>query len=159
MRDTTTRVLLVIVGAGNALVGLWASLAPHSFYDSFPGSGRHWVSVDGPFNEHLVRDVGTLNLALAAIAVAALLRPLHYLVLVFAGAELLYTAPHFLYHAAHLEGYEGVDQIGLMVTLGVSVLAPILLLLLSSRVSGESMRTHADALASSGRGARRPDVA
>ena len=30
MRDTTTRVLLIVVGVGNALVGLWAALAPQS---------------------------------------------------------------------------------------------------------------------------------
>src|SRR5438552_3858143 len=86
MRDTTTRVLLVIVAAGNGIVGLWASLAPHSFYDDFPGGGRHWVAVDGPFNEHLVRDVGTLNLALTVLAVAALVRPSRYLIQVLAGA-------------------------------------------------------------------------
>ena len=139
MRDRSTSLLLVIVGAGNALVGVWASLAPHPFYDSFPGGGRHWVSVDGPFNEHLVRDVGTLNLALAAIAVAALVRPLRYLVMVYAAAELLYTVPHWLYHATHLDGYEAADQVGLMITLGISVLAPIVLVLLSSRVSEGSM--------------------
>ena len=31
-----------------------------------------WVAVDGPFNEHLVRDVGALNLALAFVAAMAL---------------------------------------------------------------------------------------
>ena len=61
MRDTTTRVLLIIVGIGNAVVGLWAAVAPQSFYDDFPGAGRHWVAVDGPYNEHLVRDVGVLT--------------------------------------------------------------------------------------------------
>ena len=35
------------------------------FYDDFPGLGRSWVAADGPYNEHLVRDVGALNLALA----------------------------------------------------------------------------------------------
>ena len=103
MRDNRVRVLLVIVGVGNAVVGFWAALAPHSFFDDFPGAGRHWVAVDGPFNEHLVRDVGTLNLALAAVALAALLRSSRYLVQVLAGAELVYTLPHLLYLAAHLD--------------------------------------------------------
>ena len=44
---------------------------PRSFYDDFPGAGRTWVAVDGPYNEHLVRDVGGLNLALAFVAVLA----------------------------------------------------------------------------------------
>ena len=51
-------------------VGIWAQFAPRSFYDDFPGLGRAWVRVDGPFNEHLVRDVGGLNLALAAAVLA-----------------------------------------------------------------------------------------
>ena len=45
-------------------------VAPKSFYEDFPGAGRVWVAVDGPYNEHLVRDVGSLNLALAFVAVA-----------------------------------------------------------------------------------------
>ena len=139
MRDRTTRVLLIVVGLGNALVGLWASLAPQSFYDDFPGAGRHWVALDGPYNEHLVRDVGTLNLALAAIVVAVLLRPDRYLVMIVAAAELVYTAPHFLYHLAHLEPYESGDKVALVVSLGVSVVAPIALLFHSSQRSGAAI--------------------
>ena len=37
---------------------------PAAFYDDFPGLGRMWVAPDGPYNQHLVRDVGELNLAL-----------------------------------------------------------------------------------------------
>ena len=139
MRDTTTRVLLVIVAAGKGVVGLWASLAPHAFYDDCPGGGRHWVAVDGPFNEHLVRDVGTLNLALTVLAVAALVRPSRYLIQVLAGAVLVYSLPHFLYHAAHLDLFDSGDKVALMGSLGITVLAPIALLVLSSRVSAEAI--------------------
>jgi len=135
MRDTTTRVLLIIVAVGNAVVGLWAGLAPQSFYDDFPGAGRHWVALDGPYNEHLVRDVGVLNLALAAVAVAVLLRPDRYLVMVVAAAELIYAAPHLLYHLAHLDPFESGDKVALVVSLAVSVLAPIALLIHSSRTA------------------------
>ena len=141
MRDTTTRVLLVIVAAGNALVGLWAALAPQSFYDDFPGAGRNWVALDGPFNEHLVRDVGTLNLALAAVILAAIVRPSRYLVQIVAAAELVYSLPHFLYHATHLDPYGGSDKAALMISLSVSVLVPIALLVRSSRVSNEAITT------------------
>jgi hypothetical protein len=139
MRENSTRILVVIVAVGNAVVGLWAALAPQSFYDDFPGAGRHWVAVDGPFNEHLVRDVGVLNLALAAVALAVLLRPSRYLIQVLAGAELVYTLPHLLYHAAHLDLFDTSDKVALMVSLAVTVLAPIGLLVSSSRVAEESM--------------------
>jgi hypothetical protein len=133
MRDMTTRVLLIVIAVGNAAVGLWASIAPESFFDNFPGGGRHWVAVDGPFNEHLVRDVGVLNLALGAVVLAALLRPTRYLLQVAAGAELIYSLPHFLYHAAHLDLFGSGDKVALMGSLGVTVIAPILLLVRSSR--------------------------
>jgi len=139
MHDRYTRVLLAIVAIGYIGVGAWAALAPRSFYDNFPGGGHQWVSADGPFNEHLVRDVGVLNLALAAVALAVLLRPSRYLIQVLAGAELVYTLPHLLYHAAHLDVFDTSDKVALMVSLAVTVLAPIGLLLSSSRVAEESM--------------------
>jgi hypothetical protein len=49
------------------MVGGWVSLAPTLFFADFPGAGRSWVSPLGPYNEHLVRDVASLNLALAAL--------------------------------------------------------------------------------------------
>src|SRR4029078_1859716 len=53
-------------------IGVWAQFFPRSFYDHYPGLGRTWVAVDGPYNEHLVRDVGGLNLGLAAVLIVAL---------------------------------------------------------------------------------------
>jgi hypothetical protein len=47
MRDRVVRVLLVIMALSSGFIGLWALLAPKSFYDDFPGAGRHWVSADG----------------------------------------------------------------------------------------------------------------
>lgn len=139
MRESTIRVLVVVAGLGNALVGLWASVAPHSFYDDFPGAGRHWVAVDGPFNEHLVRDVGTLNLAVAAVAVAALVWGSRELVQTFAVAELLYAVPHLAYHLRHLDRFGAGDKVALVVSLGIGVFAPIALLVFSSRVPKRSM--------------------
>ena len=65
------QVALVVIAVSTGLVGLWAHVRTRSFYDDFPGAGRVWVAVDGPYNEHLVRDVGGLNLALAFVAVLA----------------------------------------------------------------------------------------
>jgi len=135
MRDMTTRVLLIIMAIGNGVVGLWAAVAPQSFYDNFPGGGRNWVALDGPFNEHLVRDVGTLNLALTALVIAALLRPSRYLVQVVAGAVLINSLPHLLYHATHLDPYGSGDKVALVGSLSVAALAPIALLVVSSRAS------------------------
>ena len=103
---------LVIV---SVQIGAWALLAPQSFYDSFPGLGRAWVSVDGPYNEHLIRDVGALNLALAAVLAYAAVRLTKELVLVAAVASLVWGVPHAIYHLFNRDGLEGID---IMASLG-----------------------------------------
>lgn len=90
-------------------IGAWALFAPRSFYDSFPGLGRAWVSVDGPFNEHLVRDVGALNLALAVLFVAAWVWLDRRLVSVAGGAALVWGVPHAIYHLVNTDGLDGSD--------------------------------------------------
>ncbi len=51
--------------------GFWALLFPRAFYDDFPLPGSAWVSTLGPYNEHLIRDYGALNLAMAVLLLAA----------------------------------------------------------------------------------------
>ena len=53
-------------------LGSWQAFSPASFYADFPGLGHRWVSPDGPYNEHLLRDVGQGNLAIGAVALVAL---------------------------------------------------------------------------------------
>lgn len=114
-------VLLVVA----AVTGLWALLAPRSFYDGFPTSSMHWVATDGPYNRHLVSDVGSLYLALAALTVAALARPA--LARLTGIVWLVFSVPHWLYHSAHLGIYGTRDQVLNEVGLaGVVVLAALL---------------------------------
>jgi hypothetical protein len=84
------------------IAGLQQQFAPRSFYDAFPGFGLTWVSTDGPYNEHLLRDLGGANLAMAVMILFALVRPSAGLVRAVALAVLVAQVPHFLYHAAHL---------------------------------------------------------
>ena len=121
------RLLLGFLAAGALLVGGWAQFAPRSFYDSFPGAGRAWVSLDGPFNEHLVRDVGGLNLALAGLAVVAAVAMTPALVRTTGLAWLLYGVPHAVYHAAHLAPLAPGDRVATMVALGAGVAAALVL--------------------------------
>lgn len=131
MRDTVVRVLLAALAVTTAVVGVWAQFAPRAFYDDFPGWGRHWVAVDGPYNEHLVRDVGGLNLALTVLLVAALVTLRPTVVRVAAVAYLIFAVPHLVYHLHHLEGLDTVDQVGNVVSLASAVLAPIVVLALT----------------------------
>jgi hypothetical protein len=127
------RAILAAYGATLLITGLWAAGFPRSFYDDFPGFGRVWVSIDGPYNEHLVRDVGALYLALAALLVVAAVRGTPTLVAVAAGVNLVNALPHLAYHAANLDVYDTVDQIANVIVLGVAVAAPIGLLLYVTR--------------------------
>jgi hypothetical protein len=106
------RVGLVYLAATGLVVGLWAGLAPRAFYDDFPGLGRVWVAVDGPYNEHLVRDVGWWNLALAAATVWAAVSLARGAIVAVLVAWLVTSVPHLGYHVAHLDGLATSDRIG-----------------------------------------------
>lgn len=122
------RLGLLVLTLSSLELGLWATLAPHSFYGSFPGGGRHWVALDGPFNQHLVRDFGALNLALTLVTVVALVGGTRLLVSLAAGAWLLWSIPHLLYHLFHLGVYDTADKIGNAVTLSLAVVIPAIVL-------------------------------
>lgn len=129
MTLTTRRVPLLATALIGAVVGAWAAFLPVSFYDSFPGLGRIWISVDGPFNEHLVRDVGALYLGLAAASVAATSSRTHDAGRVVGVAWAVFGLPHLVYHLGELGSFGPVDAIGNVVTLGGSLLLGVLLML------------------------------
>src|SRR3954447_17815194 len=111
MSGTATRIVLALLAFSSGVVGVWATFAPRSFYDEFPGGGRTWVSLDGPYNEHLVRDVGELNLALTVVTVFALVVLSRTLVLAAAIGWLVYSVPHLVYHLRHLDPFSGGDVV------------------------------------------------
>lgn len=133
MADNVTRGGLALLGLIGLQVGVWASLAPRSFYDDFPGGGRTWVAVDGPYNEHLVRDFGALNLALTAVVLVALLTGERVAILCAALAWLVYSVPHFVYHARHLDVYGTSDKVLNLVALGGAVVVSAAILLRAGR--------------------------
>lgn len=120
------RVLLGILTLSAGTVGAWAAFTPRSFYDDFPGLGQIWVAVDGPYNEHLVRDVGALNLALAVVSICALLTLARATIVASALAWLAYGIPHVIYHARHLGAFdtgEAMAVIGSVASTSVVALA------------------------------------
>ncbi|GAA4676931.1 hypothetical protein GCM10023215_06730 [Pseudonocardia yuanmonensis] len=105
------------------VVGVWALFAPAGFYAGFPAPGHPWVSLLPPYNEHLVRDVGALSLALTVALVGAALRPERRLTVVVLLAFLTATVPHAVFHTLHLHGFPAIDAmaqtIGFALQLGV----------------------------------------
>jgi hypothetical protein len=117
------------------LLGAWAAGWPRSFYDDFPWPGRLWVATLPAYNEHLVRDFGGMNLAMAVVfgvAAATLDRRLTTTVLV---AYLVFAVPHLAFHLQHLEPFGTVDAVAQGVTLAVAALLPLPLLVLARRAS------------------------
>lgn len=122
-------------------LGAWALFAPQAFYDGFPGFGRSWVAVDGPFNEHLVRDVGALNLALAALLIYAAVRATRELVSIAAIASLVWGIPHFAYHLFNTEGLSASDNALSLGGLALAVLFAVLLLWAGRKFGPADMST------------------
>ena len=83
---------------------MWAVVAPRSFFTAFPGGGHRWVVLDGPYNEHLLRDVGALYLARLVLTLAAARRPAPDLVRLTGEVWLVFSVPHLAYHSAHPGG-------------------------------------------------------
>jgi hypothetical protein len=132
MHDRLLRTLLVLLSL-NSLIGLWAAFAPRSFYDDFPGGGRSWVSPDGPYNEHLVRDFGALNMALSVLTIAAAIMLVRSLAVTAALGWLAYSVPHLVYHLRHLDVYETSDQIANVTALVFAPVLAIAVLVLEAR--------------------------
>jgi hypothetical protein len=130
------RVLLAVLAVTGAGIGGWAAFAPRAFYDKFPGLGQTWVSVDGPYNEHLVRDFGSLNLALAVVAVCAIVTLSRSTVVATALAWLVYGVPHLVYHARHLGPFDASQSVAVLGGIAAnSLFALVILYLERARVS------------------------
>ncbi|WP_163573158.1 hypothetical protein [Fodinicola feengrottensis] len=64
------RIGLWFLTVTQVLVGGVQLLLPKVFYEDFPWPSDPWVSMLPPYNEHLMRDVGALNLSLAIFSSA-----------------------------------------------------------------------------------------
>lgn len=105
------RVGLALVALAQAEIGVWGLLAPHSFYASYPGAGRHWVSALGPYDEHLIRDFAGTELGFAVLLACAAVWFERRLVLVAGAAFLVATLPHFAYHLATTDRLSTADDL------------------------------------------------
>ncbi|MEX1126508.1 MAG: hypothetical protein WD895_09600 [Acidimicrobiia bacterium] len=122
-RQRTEQVALGLVAVFMLPAGLQAALTPRTFFEDFP-LGRSWIEQEGgAYNEHLVRDVGALILALIIVTVWTLWR--HSAARPVAVAWLVQGTLHLAYHAGYLDGYNTADRLGLISSL---VTVPLLAL-------------------------------
>jgi hypothetical protein len=117
------RSVLGVLGGVQFTNGLWAVLAPSSFYADFP-FGRGWVEALPAYNEHLMRDVGGLFLATGLVLLAAAWLLERRLVILASASYLLFAVPHAIYHLLNLEPYATGDAIANALTLAATVVLP-----------------------------------
>ena len=131
---------LLGLAAPVVVVGGWALFAPHNWYDEFPVGTGHWISALGAFDEHLVRDFGSLYLALGSLLVFAAVTLDRLLVQAVLGASLVFQVPHFIFHAANTEPFSTANNAVNLVLLAAGLLLTVMLLGMVSRASTATRR-------------------
>jgi hypothetical protein len=131
--ENLLRAGLALLAAAAAMVGVWALFAPASFFEDFPGSGHAWVSALPPYNEHLTRDYGSMNLAIVVVLAMGAATLSRSLVVAGLVAVLVNAVPHFVFHASHQGTLSDGDQIANLGALAVPIVVATLLLILQWR--------------------------
>ena len=126
MRVVLARALFAVLGIIYGADGMWAEVAPRSFYRSFPLPGWHWISVNGAYNEHLLRDFGGLSLALAVVTVAAAIWASRQSAATAACAWLVFAVPHLIFHLSHLDLLPTGQNVADIGSLSATVVVPLI---------------------------------
>lgn len=120
------RGMFVTLAAIQLAIGLWAQVLPESFYRSFPGSGWHWISAAGAYNEHLIRDFGGLSLALAVVTLVAAVLATRSIAATACAAWEVFSIPHLAFHASHLDELPPAQNAVNIASLAATVAVPLL---------------------------------
>ncbi len=129
---------LLFFAAAEALIGVWAQGWPRSFYTDFPLPGHRWVANLPSYNEHVLRDFGGLNLALAVVfgVAAVTLHPV--LVRAVLAGYLVFAVPHLVFHLNHLQPFGRTDAAAQTVALTAVAVLPVALLALTRPPANQS---------------------
>ncbi|MEX2294465.1 MAG: hypothetical protein WD691_11810 [Acidimicrobiales bacterium] len=135
------RIGLIAIGVPNALAGLWAVIAPQSWFDNFPGWAPRLVAAEPPYNAHLATDAGAGLLASGLVLLVAAWfadrRSTQLAVVTFSAFAIPHTAYHVLNPAPGLTSGEDLQNAGL---LGFTAVAAIVLFVAATRsISAEQV--------------------
>jgi lysylphosphatidylglycerol synthetase-like protein (DUF2156 family) len=133
MREAVLRIGLAVLAVPSLVVGIWAAFFPRGFYDDFPGVGRMWIAPDGPYNQHLVRDVGELNLALVVITAVAAVALTPILVRAVLVGWIVYSVPHLVYHLRNMSPFSTDNQVSIGASLALVPVLAVVLLVIEAR--------------------------
>lgn len=118
------RISLWLLAITGIVIGLWALLLPEQWYRSFPGFGLDWVPMGGPYNHHLVTDVGAFFLGFGALSLAALYYRDSVTARIAGIGWLVFGIPHLIYHASHKP--EDMSAANFAFSLVAALLLPVL---------------------------------
>jgi hypothetical protein len=124
---------LIALAVPVLIVAGWALIAPHNWYSTFPGGGRHWVSALGPYDEHLVRDFAATYLGIGLLTLAAAVLLTRQLVAAALATSLVFQVPHFIFHIANKDQLSTGDYLVNIGLLGVGLALTVYLLVLVLR--------------------------
>jgi hypothetical protein len=125
-RERVQRWALALIAVFMLPTALHAAFAPRSWFDDFP-LGRGWIAAeDGAYDEHLVRDVGVLFIAMIIVTAWSAWRG--EATQAVAIAWIVQGVLHLGYHIGHLDRLGTVDQVALVGSLAsIPVLAAVAL--------------------------------
>jgi hypothetical protein len=140
-RDTEARAntavvsTLGVLAAVSLVLGLYASIWPHVFYD-------HVVGVDRlpPYNQHLLADVGGFYLGFAVLFAWSAVDRGRALVLATCAAWAVVQSLHLAYHVTHLEHFSVGTAVAQTVLLAAALAVAVAAALLGARVSRHRTR-------------------
>ena len=124
----TTLLLLRLLALSCFLVGAFALGAPHNFYRRVLG-----VHLLGPYNEHLISDVGGFYLGFALVFAMATRKPSREVVRASCAGFALTQGAHFLWHALNLQPFTFAEGAVQTVLLALFLALPLTTLYLSER--------------------------
>jgi hypothetical protein len=122
--------LLLVLGVPQGLLGVWALFAPHSFYANLGIGSGHWVAALGAYDEHLVRDIGSLFIGLGVLMVVAAIRLQRSLTYIAVAVWLTFAVPHTIWHMFNLGSYSTTDAVANVISLGWTVVGGLIVLAL-----------------------------
>jgi hypothetical protein len=124
------RAVLIYLAVTIGLLAAWILIAPKSFYDNFPTSATHWVSALPPYNEHLLRDFGSVSIGLAVLAALAAFWMEKRIIQAAAIASVAAGVPHLGYHLTTTESLSTANNVASLTGLVLYVVVPLALLYL-----------------------------
>ncbi|TCO52593.1 hypothetical protein [Actinocrispum wychmicini] len=131
-----TRGLVILLAVTQGIIGFWAQFGPTSFFEDgpIPGANSGWVALFPPYNEHLVRDYGGMNLALVVVLVVAAVKLTPLWVRTSMVATLAFAVPHTVFHIIHLEHFSRSAAIGQTTSLVLTVLIPLIVIMMAGQL-------------------------